>query len=195
MIKNVKTNKWSRIKLKQNKIKYIIPTLSGDVVWMKGLYEQTLFYLIIASEMHPHPCAIVIDKHFEFFCQFATLELACNRAVFAIPNNKCVQWATYLYKRDYTAIVKTGEILCFNVVWWKEIIVFLDCDCLLIVRSHENCSIAEGNISDEREKCKYVPPPRRFPRSISSQETYGDIADLASILSKSQETLSFLIAQ
>ena len=46
----------------------------------------------------------------------------------------------------------------------------------------------------KKMKCKYVPLPRRFSSSMSSQEVYADIADLASIPSKSQELLSFLIA-
>ena len=43
--------------------------------------------------------------------------------------------------------------------------------------------------------CQYVPPPRSSSSLRSSQEICDDISDLASIPSKLQELLSFLIAQ
>ena len=46
----------------------------------------------------------------------------------------------------------------------------------------------------EKKKSEYVPLPRRFLMSISSQETYGDLVDLALMPSKSQELLSFVTA-
>ena len=114
---------------------------------MKELCRKELLFLSQSGKKaHLHSsCTIITDEHFEFICQFSLLEPTLDRTKLAILQSKCVQRTADSYEGNNVFISEIEEVLCFNVVRWEKIVVFLDCDCLPIVRSHENCSIAEGN--------------------------------------------------